>query len=80
MKKPSYKGRQALFRLLENNLFIHASRTSLMLILTSILSGCCCLWYVDVNEPEVYSNQKRKAKTNTVQDPASKKKDSIEKN
>ena len=77
MKKPFHKGRQALFRLFENNLFIRVTRMSLMLTLTSILSGCCCLWYVDVNEPEVYSNQKSKA--NTAQNPVTKKKDTIEK-
>ncbi len=63
--------------LLENSLYIRVTRTSLMLILTSILSGCCCLWYVDVNEPEVYSNHKSKAIT--AQNPVDKKKDSIEK-
>jgi len=77
VKKPFHKGHQALFRLFENNLFIPVTRMSLMLILTSILSGCCCLWYVDVNEPEVYSGQKSKA--NTAQNPVTKKKDSIEK-
>jgi len=55
------------------------TRISSMLILISMLSGCCCLWYVPVDEPEVYSNQKNKIKTNTVQNPVAKKKDAIEK-
>lgn len=55
------------------------TRMSLMLVLISILSGCCCLWYVAVDEPEVYSKQKSKFKTNTVQNPITKEKDAIEK-
>lgn len=55
------------------------TRMSLMLVLISMLSGCCCLWYVAVDEPEVYSKQKSKVKTNTVQNPVTKKKDAIEK-
>jgi hypothetical protein len=50
------------------------TRMSLMLVLISMLSGCCCLWYVAVDEPEVYSKQKSKVKTNTVQNPITKKK------
>ncbi len=50
------------------------TRMSLMLVLISMLSGCCCLWYVAVDEPEVYSKQKSKVKTNTVQNPVTKKK------
>jgi len=71
--------RQTLLRLLENNLFMRITRMSLMLVLISILSGCCCLWYVAVDEPEVYSKQKSKVKTNTVQNPVTKEKDAIEK-
>jgi hypothetical protein len=55
------------------------TRMSLMLVLISILSGCCCLWYVAVDEPEVYSKQKSKFKTKTVQNPITKEKDAIEK-
>jgi hypothetical protein len=71
--------RQTLLRLLENNIFMRITRMSLMLVLISILSGCCCLWYVAVDEPEVYSKQKSKVKTNTVQNPVTKEKDAIEK-
>jgi len=70
---------QTLLRLLENNLFMRFTRMSLMLVLISILSGCCCLWYVAVDEPEVYSKQKSKFKTKTVQNPITKEKDAIEK-
>ena len=52
---------------------------SLLLVMASILSGCCCLWYVDVNEPEVYSKQKSRAKTNAIQNSVTKEKDKIEK-
>ena len=55
------------------------TRMSLMLVLISILSGCCCLWYVAVDESEVYSKQKIKVKTDTVQNPVTKEKDAIEK-
>ena len=55
------------------------TRMSLMLVLISMLSGCCCLWYVAVDEPEVYSKQKSKVKTNTVQNSVTKEKDAIEK-
>ena len=79
MNKLFHEERQTLLRLLENNLFMRITRMSLMLALISILSGCCCLWYVDVDEPEVYSKQKSKVKTSTVQDPVIKKKDAIEK-
>jgi hypothetical protein len=34
---------------------------------------------VAIDEPEVYSKQKSKVKTNTVQNPVTKKKDAIEK-
>jgi hypothetical protein len=44
----------------------------------SMLSGCCCLWYVDVDEPEVYSKQKRQAKDRSVQSPIAKEKDTTE--
>jgi hypothetical protein len=71
--------RQTLLRLLENNIFMRITRMSLMLVLISILSGCCCLWYVAVDEPEVYSKQKSKVKTNTAQNPVTKEKDAIEK-
>jgi hypothetical protein len=71
--------RQTLLRLLENNLFMRITRMSLMLVLISILSGCCCLWYVAVDEHEVYSKQKSKVKTNTVQNPVTKEKDAMEK-
>jgi len=50
-----HEARQTLFRLFENNFFIHITRMSFMLVLISMLSGCCCLWYVAVDEPEVYS-------------------------
>jgi hypothetical protein len=71
--------RQTLLRLLENNLFMRITRMNLTLILISMLSGCCCLWYVDIDEPEVYSKQKSKVKTNTVQNPVTKEEDTIEK-
>lgn len=58
---------------------MHIARMSLMLVLISMLSGCCCLWYVAVDEPEVYSKQKSKVKTNTVQNSVTKEKDAIEK-
>ncbi len=79
MNKLFHEERQTLLRLLENNLFMRITRMSLMLVLISMLSGCCCLWYVAVDEPEVYSKQKSKVKTNTVQNPVTKKKDAIEK-
>ena len=79
MNKLFREERQTLLRLLENNLFMRITRMSLMLVLISILSGCCCLWYVAVDEPEVYSKQKSKVKTNTVQNPVTKEKDAIEK-
>lgn len=79
MNKLFREERQTLLRLLENNLFMRITRMSLMLVLISILSGCCCLWYVAVDEPEVYSKQKNKVKTNTVQNPVTKEKDAIEK-
>lgn len=79
MNKLFHEERQTLLRLLENNLFMRITRMSLMLALISMLSGCCCLWYVAVDEPEVYSKQKSKVKTNTVQNPVTKKKDAIEK-
>lgn len=79
MNKLFHEERQTLLRLLENNLFMRITRMSLMLVLISMLSGCCCLWYVAVDEPEVYSKQKSKVKTNTVQNPAAKEKDAIEK-
>ena len=79
VNKLFHEERQTLLRLLENNLFMRITRMSLMLVLISMLSGCCCLWYVAVDEPEVYSKQKSKVKTNTVQNPVTKKKDAIEK-
>jgi len=79
VNKLFHEERQTLLRLLENNLFMRITRMSLMLVLISMLSGCCCLWYVAVDEPEVYSKQKSKVKTNTVQNPAAKEKDAIEK-
>ena len=79
MNKLFHEERQTLLRLLENNLFMRITRMSLMLIMISILSGCCCLWYVAVDEPEVYSKQKSKVKTNTAQNPVTKEKDAIEK-
>ncbi len=79
MNKLFHEERQTLLRLLENNLFMRITRMSLMLALISMLSGCCCLWYVAIDEPEVYSKQKSKVKTNTVQNPVTKKKDAIEK-
>ena len=79
MNKLFHEERQTLLRLLENNLFMRITRMSLMLALISMLSGCCCLWYVAVDEPEVYRKQKSKVKTNTVQNPVTKKKDPIEK-
>lgn len=80
MKNQFHEERQTLLRLLENNLFMRITRMSLMLVLIPMLSGCCCLWYVAVDEPEVYSKQKNKVKTNTVQNPVAKEKDVIEKN
>ena len=79
MNKLFHEERQTLLRLLENNLFIRITRMSLMLVLISMLSGCCCLWYVAVDEPEVYSKQKSKVKTNAVQNPVTKERDAIEK-
>jgi hypothetical protein len=79
VNKLFHEERQTLLRLLENNLFMRITRMSLMLALISILSGCCCLWYVAVDEPEVYSKQKSKVKTNTTQNPVTKEKDAIEK-
>ena len=79
MNKLFHEERQTLLRLLENNLFMRITRMSLMLAFISILSGCCCLWYVAVDEPEVYSKQKSKVKTNTTQNPVTKEKDAIEK-
>ena len=77
MKKLFQDERQTLLRLLEN--IMRITRMSLMLVSISMLSGCCCLWYVAVDEPEVYSKQKNKDKTNTVQNPVTKEKDAIEK-
>ena len=79
MKKLFHEERQTILRLSENNPFMVVTRMSLMLVLISMLSGCCCLWYVAVDEPEVYRKQKSKVKTNTVQNPVTKKKDPIEK-
>ena len=56
------------------------TRISLMLVSISMLSGCCCLWYVAVDKPEVYNKQKSKVKTNTVQNPVANEEDTIEKN
>jgi hypothetical protein len=70
----------SLLRLLVNALFMRITRMSLMLVLISMLSGCCCLWYVDVDEPEVYSKQRNKVKANNIQSPVTKEKDTIEKN
>lgn len=72
MNKPLHEERPTLLRSLENNLFIRITRMSIMLVFISMLSGCCCLWYVAVDEPEVYSKQKNKVKTNTVQNPVTK--------
>ena len=77
MKKLFQDERQTLLRLLEN--IMRITRMSLMLVSISMLSGCCCLWYVAVDEPEVYSKQKNKDKNNTVQNPVTKEKDAIEK-
>jgi len=55
------------------------TRISSILVLISMLSGCCCLWYVAVDEPEVYSKQKSKVKTNTAQNPVAKDKSTMEK-
>jgi len=79
VNKLFHEERQTLLRLLENNLFMRITRMSLMLVLISMISGCCCLWYVAVDEPEVYSKQKSRVKTNTVQNPATKEKNAIEK-
>jgi hypothetical protein len=54
------------------------TRISLIFTMISMLSGCCCLWYVDVDEPEVYSKQKRQAKDRSVQSPIAKEKDTTE--
>jgi hypothetical protein len=44
-----------------------------------MLSGCCCLWYVAVEEPEVFSGSKMKGKDQTVLNPTTKEKDAKEK-
>jgi len=44
-----------------------------------MLSGCCCLWYVAVEEPEVFSGNKMKEKDQTVLNPTTKEKDTKEK-
>lgn len=43
-----------------------------------MLSGCCCLWYVAVEEPEVFSGSKMKGKDQTVLSPTTKEKDAKE--
>ncbi len=43
-----------------------------------MLSGCCCLWYVVVEEPEVFSGSKIKEKDQTVLNPTTKEKDTKE--
>lgn len=78
MKKLSHEEHQALFSILENKPFIHISRMSLILVLVSMLSGCCCLWYVDIDEPDIYSKQKSVVKTNTVLKPVPKEKSTRE--
>ena len=79
MKKLFQGERQTLLKLLENNIFMRITRISLILVSISMLSGCCCLWYVAVDEPEVYSKQKNKVKANTVQNPVANVEDAIEK-
>lgn len=78
MKKLSHEGHQALLSILGNRPFIHITRMSLILVLISMLSGCCCLWYVDIDKPEIYSKQKSEAKTNTVLKSVPKEKSTIE--
>lgn len=79
MKKLFHEERQTILRLSENNPFMVVTRMSLMLVLISMLSGCCCLWYVAVDEPEVYSKQKSKDRTNKVQNLVPKEKSAVEK-
>lgn len=58
---------------------INLTRISLLLVIISMLSGCCCLWYVAVEEPEVFSGSKMKEKDQTVLNPTTKEKDTKEK-
>jgi hypothetical protein len=43
-----------------------------------MLSGCCCLWYVEIEEPRVFSEHKMKGKNQTVQNPIDKEKNAKE--
>ncbi len=57
---------------------MNLTRISLLLVIISMLSGCCCLWYVAVEEPEVFSGSKIKEKDQTVLNPTTKEKDTKE--
>ncbi len=53
-------------------------RLGLLLVIISMLSGCCCLWYVAVEEPRVFSEHKMKGKNQTIQNSIDKEKDAKE--
>jgi hypothetical protein len=53
-------------------------RLGLLLVIISMLSGCCCLWYVAVEEPSVFSGHKMKGKNQTIQNSIDKEKDAKE--
>ena len=59
---------------IEYNYFFRIIRTSIFFILISTLSSCCCLWYVDIDEPELYNKQKNNTKTSRILDLDSEKK------
>ncbi len=53
-------------------------RLGLLLAIISMLSGCCCLWYVEIEEPRVFSEHKMKGKNQTIQNSIDKEKDAKE--
>ncbi len=58
---------------------MNITRLSLLFVTILMLSGCCCIFYVPVDVPKVYSGgNKIKEKNHSQQDPATKKKDTKE--
>ncbi len=58
---------------------MNITRLSLLFVTIFMLSGCCCIFYVPVEAPKVYSGgNKIKEKNHSQQDPTTKKKDTKE--
>lgn len=57
---------------LKNNFFIRTCRVSTSFTLLFMLSGCCCLWYVDVEKPEIYNTKENKVMANKIINSAAK--------